>query len=66
MTTVALLGTLAALALTALLGWGFFAASRFTGAVSEEAPTSASLPMSSMCAGCLLGGVVIGGAGRAR
>ena len=37
MTTVALLGTLAALALTAILGWAFFAASKFTGAVSEEA-----------------------------
>lgn len=63
MTTVALLGTLAALALTAVLGWAFFAASRFTGAVSEEASYLRIVTDVVDVRGLLLGGVVIGALG---
>ena len=63
MTTVALLGTLAALALTAILGWAFFAASKFTGAVSEEASYLRLVTDVVDVRGLLLGGVVIGALG---
>jgi uncharacterized membrane protein len=62
MTTVALLGTLAALALTALLGWAFFAASEFTG-LSEEASYLRLVTDVVDVRGLLLGGVVIGALG---
>jgi uncharacterized membrane protein len=62
MTTVALLGTLAALALTAILGWAFFAASKFTG-VSEEASYLRLVTDVVDVRGLLLGGVVIGALG---
>ncbi|MEO5838189.1 MAG: YibE/F family protein [Acidimicrobiales bacterium] len=63
MTTVALLGTLAALALTAILGWVFFAASQFSGAVSEEASYLRIVTDVVDVRGLLLGGVVIGALG---
>ena len=63
MTTVALLGTLAALALTAILGWAFFAASKFTGGVSEEASYLRLVTDVVDVRGLLLGGVVIGALG---
>jgi uncharacterized membrane protein len=63
MTTVALLGTLAALALTAILGWAFFEASKFTGAVSEEAAYLRIVTDVVDVRGLLLGGVVIGALG---
>ena len=63
MTTVALLGTLAALALTAVLGSGFFAAARFTGAVSDEASYLRIVTDVVDVRGLLLGGVVIGALG---
>ena len=63
MTTVALLGTLVALALTAILGWAFFAASKFTGAVSEEASYLRIVTDLVDVRGLLLGGVVIGALG---
>jgi uncharacterized membrane protein len=63
MTTVALLGTLAALALTAILGWAFFEAAEFTGAVSEEASYLRLVTDVVDVRGLLLGGVVIGALG---
>ena len=63
MTTVALLGTLAALALTAVLGWIFFELSKFTGAVSEEATYVRIVTDVVDVRGLLLGGVVIGALG---
>jgi uncharacterized membrane protein len=63
MTTVALLGTLAALALTALLGWAFFEAAEFTGAVSDEASYLRIVTDVVDVRGLLLGGVVIGALG---
>ena len=63
MTTVSLLGTLAALGLTAILGWAFFEAALFTGAVSEEASYLRIVTDVVDVRGLLLGGVVIGALG---
>ena len=62
MTTVALLGTLAALALTAILGWVFFAAANFSG-LSEETSYLRVVTDVVDVRGLLLGGVVIGALG---
>ncbi|HUP72176.1 MAG TPA: YibE/F family protein [Acidimicrobiales bacterium] len=62
MTTVALLGTLATLALIAILGWAFIAASKFTG-LSEEASYLRIVTDVVDVRGLLLGGVVIGALG---
>lgn len=62
MTTVALLGTLAALALTALLSWLTVAAARFTGFATEEA-TLLTLFQGIDLGGLLLAGMVLGAAG---
>lgn len=63
MTTVALLGTLAALALTAVLGWLFFKLASFTGGVSEESTYLRLATEAVDVRGLLLGGVVIGALG---
>jgi uncharacterized membrane protein len=62
MTTVALLGTLAALAITALLAWGTLAAARFTGFASD---VSFILTFAGTInvQGLLLAGVVLGSLG---
>ncbi|MDY7104234.1 MAG: YibE/F family protein [Actinomycetota bacterium] len=63
LTTVALLGTLAALALTLGLAALFFELAHFTGAVSEEATYLPLLSDRIDVAGLLLGGVVLGALG---
>lgn len=63
MTTVALLGTLASLAVTALLAVSFVAAARFSGFVSEEAGFLAAAAGTVDLRGLLLSGVVIGALG---
>jgi uncharacterized membrane protein len=63
MTTVALLGALGALALTAVLAWTFFELTAFSGAVSEEATYLPLLGGNIDVRGLLLGGVVIGALG---
>jgi uncharacterized membrane protein len=62
MTTAALLGTLAALALTALLAWGTVAAARFTGFASDIS-FILTLAGSINIQGLLLAGVVLGSLG---
>ena len=62
MTTVALLGTLAALAFTALLSWVAVAAARFTGLTADEAfilTIAGELDLS----GLILAGIVLGALG---
>lgn len=63
MTTVALLGTLAALALTALLSWAFTELSQFSGRGSEEAIVLDALSGGVDLSGLVLAGVVIGALG---
>ncbi|MGH7703996.1 MAG: YibE/F family protein [Gemmatimonadales bacterium] len=63
MTTVALLGTLASLALTAVLAVGFVGAARFSGFGSEEAGFLAIVAESINLRGLLVSGVVIGALG---
>jgi uncharacterized membrane protein len=62
-TTTALLGTLAGLALTAVLAAVFVRASRFTGLVSEEANFLQAAAGQVNVKGLLLGGIVIGSLG---
>lgn len=62
MTTVALLGTLAALALTALLAWGTLAAARFTGFASDVSFILTFVGTINV-QGLLLAGVVLGSLG---
>jgi uncharacterized membrane protein len=63
MTTVALVGALSSLALTAFLAWAFFALADFTGAVSEEATYLPLLTSDVDVRGLLLGGVIFGALG---
>jgi uncharacterized membrane protein len=63
MTTVALLGALGSLVLTAVLAWVFFELTAFSGAVSEEATYLPLLGSDIDVRGLLLGGVVIGALG---
>jgi uncharacterized membrane protein len=62
-TTVALLGTLGALGVTAALGALFFAVSHFSGAASEEATYLPAVTAAVDVRGLLLGGVIIGALG---
>jgi uncharacterized membrane protein len=62
MTTVALLGTLAALALTALLAWGTLEAARFTGFASDVSFILTFVGTINV-QGLLLAGVVLGSLG---
>jgi uncharacterized membrane protein len=62
-TTVALAGTLGALALTLALSWVFFAASRFTGLATEEAVTLPFIAEEIDLVGLLLGGAILGALG---
>jgi uncharacterized membrane protein len=62
MTTVALLGTLAALAVTALLAWGTLEAARFTG-FSSEVSFILTFAGTINVQGLLLAGVVLGSLG---
>lgn len=63
MTTVSVLGTLGALALTAVLGWWFFDLANFTGLISEETSFIPLVAPDIDLRGLLLGGVVIGALG---
>ena len=63
MTTVAVLGTLAALLLTALLGWLFTNAAQLTGFANEEATYLAIGSAKISISGLVLAGVVIGALG---
>jgi uncharacterized membrane protein len=63
MTTVALVGALSALALTAVLAWAFFELAHFTGAVSDEATFLPLLTGEVDVRGLLLGGVIFGALG---
>lgn len=63
MTTVALLGTLASLALTAALAVGFVSLARLTGFASEEAGLLSSAAGTINLRGLLLAGVAIGALG---
>ena len=62
-TTTAVLGTLASLAVTALLSWIFVGAARFTGLASEEATFLQVSAEQINLSGLLLGGIVIGALG---
>lgn len=62
-TTTAVLGTMASLAVTAVLASVFVAASRFTGLASEEAGFLQSAAGQVSLQGLLLGGIVIGSLG---
>jgi uncharacterized membrane protein len=62
MTTVALLGTLAALAVTALLAWGTLEAARFTG-FSSDVSFILTFAGTINVQGLLLAGVVLGSLG---
>lgn len=62
-TTTAVLGTMASLALTAVLAAVFVKASRFTGLVSEEANFLQAAAGQVNVKGLLLGGIVIGSLG---
>ena len=62
-TTVALAGTLAALALTLAISWFFVRAAGFTGLATEEALTLPIVAGQIDLAGLLLGGAVIGALG---
>ena len=63
MTTVAVLGTLGALLLTALLGWLFTATTRLTGFANEEATFLAVGSAEISISGLVLAGIVIGALG---
>ena len=63
MTTVALLGTLASLLITAALAWAFFKAAQFSGAADEEAAYLNVLTGKVDIRGLLLGGAIIGALG---
>jgi uncharacterized membrane protein len=63
MTTVALLGTLSSLALTAVLAWIFVGLAELTGFASEEAIVVQIGAAQVDLAGLILGGVVIGALG---
>jgi uncharacterized membrane protein len=63
LTTVALLGTLAALALTVVLSAVFTAAAHFSGYSSEEAVVLGQLASNVDINGLILGGIVIGALG---
>lgn len=63
MTTVALLGTLASLALTVVLSWVFTEVARFSGYASEEAQFLGLLAGRVDVGGLVLGGIVIGALG---
>jgi uncharacterized membrane protein len=63
MTTVSLVGTLGALALTVVLGWWFFDLAHFTGLVSEETSFIPLVAPNLDLRGLLLAGVVIGALG---
>ena len=62
-TTVALAGTLAALALTLGLSWAFFELARFTGLATEEALVLPFIAENLDVSALLLGGAVIGALG---
>jgi uncharacterized membrane protein len=62
MTTVALLGTLAALAVTALLSWAAVAAARFSGLTADEA-FIISVAGHFDLSGLILAGIVLGALG---
>jgi uncharacterized membrane protein len=62
-TTIALLGTLGALALTAALAAGFVAATRLTGLASDEAAYVQVLTNKVSVSGLVLAGIVIGSLG---
>ena len=62
-TTVALAGTLAALALTLGLSWAFFELARFTGLASEDAFTLPFISEELSVSSLLLGGAIIGALG---
>ena len=62
-TTVALAGTLAALALTLGLSWVFFELARFTGLATEEALLLPVIAADLDVSGLLLGGAIIGALG---
>ena len=62
-TTVALAGTLAALALTLGLSWAFFELARFTGLATEEALVLPYIAENLDVSALLLGGAVIGALG---
>ena len=59
-TTVALAGTLAALALTLGLSWAFFELAQFTGLASEEAFTLPFISEELSVSSLLLGGAIVG------
>lgn len=63
MSTVALLGTLGSLLLTAFLAWIFFAAARFSGAGDEEVAYLSVVSGSIDVRGLLLGGAILGALG---
>ena len=63
MTSVALLGTVSALALTTTLGWLFISVAQFTGFTSDEAFYLAATSGSVDVRGLLLAGLVIGALG---
>lgn len=62
-TTVAVLGTMASLALIAALAWGFVQAAKLTGLADEDAAFLSAAASSINLQGLLLGGIVIGSLG---
>ena len=62
-TTVAVLGTMASLALIAALAWGFVQATKLTGLADEDAAFLSAAASSINLQGLLLGGIIIGSLG---
>ena len=62
-TTVAVLGTMASLALIAALAWGFVQATKLTGIADEDAAFLSAASTSINLQGLLLGGIIIGSLG---